>query len=32
MSLNVLAFFAHSDDETLLCGGTLALLTSQVRG
>lgn len=26
MSLNVLAFFAHPDDETMLCGGTLALL------
>lgn len=25
-SLNVLAFFAHPDDETMLCGGTLALL------
>jgi len=24
--LNVLAFFAHPDDETMLCGGTLALL------
>src|SRR5512133_1188251 len=29
MSLNVLAFFAHPDDETMLCGGTLALLASQ---
>jgi N-acetylglucosamine malate deacetylase 2 len=27
MSLNILAFFAHPDDETMLCGGTLALLT-----
>lgn len=26
MSLNLLAFFAHPDDETMLCGGTLALL------
>jgi LmbE family N-acetylglucosaminyl deacetylase len=26
MSLNILAFFAHPDDETMLCGGTLALL------
>jgi LmbE family N-acetylglucosaminyl deacetylase len=24
--MNVLAFFAHPDDETMLCGGTLALL------
>ncbi len=29
MSLDVLAFFAHPDDETLLCGGALALLASQ---
>jgi N-acetylglucosamine malate deacetylase 2 len=27
--VNVLAFFAHPDDETMLCGGTLALLTRQ---
>jgi N-acetylglucosamine malate deacetylase 2 len=27
--LNVLAFFAHPDDETMLCGGTLALLSGQ---
>jgi LmbE family N-acetylglucosaminyl deacetylase len=27
--VNVLAFFAHPDDETMLCGGTLALLASQ---
>lgn len=27
--MNVLAFFAHPDDETMLCGGTLALLASQ---
>lgn len=26
MSLDLLAFFAHPDDETMLCGGTLALL------
>jgi LmbE family N-acetylglucosaminyl deacetylase len=26
MSLDILAFFAHPDDETMLCGGTLALL------
>ncbi|MEN4099446.1 MAG: PIG-L family deacetylase [Anaerolineaceae bacterium] len=26
--LNVLAFFAHPDDETMLCGGTLALLAA----
>jgi N-acetylglucosamine malate deacetylase 2 len=25
--MNVLAFFAHPDDETMLCGGTLALLS-----
>ncbi len=25
-SLTILAFFAHPDDETMLCGGTLALL------
>lgn len=24
--MNILAFFAHPDDETMLCGGTLALL------
>jgi LmbE family N-acetylglucosaminyl deacetylase len=29
MSLDVLAFFAHPDDETMLCGGTLALLAGQ---
>lgn len=29
MSLNILAFFAHPDDETMLCGGTLALLAAQ---
>jgi LmbE family N-acetylglucosaminyl deacetylase len=29
MSLDVLAFFAHPDDETMLCGGTLALLAAQ---
>jgi N-acetylglucosamine malate deacetylase 2 len=29
MSLSVLAFFAHPDDETMLCGGTLALLAEQ---
>ena len=29
MSLDVLAFFAHPDDETMLCGGTLALLAKQ---
>ncbi len=27
--MNVLAFFAHPDDETMLCGGTLALLARQ---
>ena len=26
VSLNILAFFAHPDDETMLAGGTLALL------
>jgi N-acetylglucosamine malate deacetylase 2 len=26
--MNVLAFLAHPDDETMLCGGTLALLAS----
>ncbi len=29
MSLDILAFFAHPDDETMLCGGTLALLAQQ---
>lgn len=29
MSLDVVAFFAHPDDETMLAGGTLALLASQ---
>lgn len=29
MSLDILAFFAHPDDETMLCGGTLALLARQ---
>jgi LmbE family N-acetylglucosaminyl deacetylase len=29
MSLEILAFFAHPDDETMLCGGTLALLANQ---
>jgi N-acetylglucosamine malate deacetylase 2 len=29
MSLDILAFFAHPDDETMLCGGTLALLVQQ---
>jgi len=29
MSLDILAFFAHPDDETMLCGGTLALLAKQ---
>jgi N-acetylglucosamine malate deacetylase 2 len=28
MSLDVIAFFAHPDDETMLAGGTLALLAS----
>ena len=27
--LNVLAFFAHPDDETMFCGGTLAYLARQ---
>ena len=27
--MNILAFFAHPDDETLLVGGTLALLARQ---
>ena len=27
--MNILAFFAHPDDETMLCGGTLALLARQ---
>ncbi len=26
--MNILAFFAHPDDETLLCGGLLALLSN----
>ena len=26
--MNVLAFFAHPDDETMLCGGTLSLLAA----
>ncbi len=29
VNLDVLAFFAHPDDETMLCGGTLALLARQ---
>lgn len=29
MSLNILAFFAHPDDETMLMGGTLAALAQQ---
>lgn len=29
MTLEVIAFFAHPDDETMLCGGTLALLAAQ---
>jgi LmbE family N-acetylglucosaminyl deacetylase len=29
MSMNVLAFFAHPDDETMLAGGILALLAQQ---
>jgi LmbE family N-acetylglucosaminyl deacetylase len=29
MSLNILAFFAHPDDETILAGGTLAALAEQ---
>ena len=29
MALEVVAFFAHPDDETMLCGGTLALLAAQ---
>jgi N-acetylglucosamine malate deacetylase 2 len=29
MTLDVIAFFAHPDDETMLIGGTLALLASQ---
>jgi N-acetylglucosamine malate deacetylase 2 len=29
MSLEILAFFAHPYDETMLCGGTLALLAQQ---
>ncbi|RPJ44059.1 MAG: PIG-L family deacetylase, partial [Chloroflexi bacterium] len=28
MAIEILAFFAHPDDETMLCGGTLALLSS----
>jgi LmbE family N-acetylglucosaminyl deacetylase len=27
--VNILAFFAHPDDETMLCGGVLALLAKQ---
>lgn len=27
--MNLLAFFAHPDDETMLCGGTLALLEQE---
>jgi len=27
--MNILAFFAHPDDETMLCGGTMALLARQ---
>jgi LmbE family N-acetylglucosaminyl deacetylase len=27
--MNILAFFAHPDDETMLCGGILALLARQ---
>jgi LmbE family N-acetylglucosaminyl deacetylase len=27
--VNILAFFAHPDDETMLCGGMLALLAEQ---
>ena len=27
--MNILAYFAHPDDETMLCGGTLALLARQ---
>lgn len=26
--MNILVFFAHPDDETMLCGGTLALLST----
>lgn len=29
MAMEILAFFAHPDDETMLCGGTLALLANQ---
>ena len=29
MNENILAFFAHPDDETMLCGGTLALLARE---
>ncbi len=29
MSLDIVAFFAHPDDETMLCGGTLALLAEK---
>jgi len=28
-NVNILVFFAHPDDETMLCGGTLALLARQ---
>ncbi len=28
MDMDILAFFAHPDDETMLAGGTLALLAS----
>lgn len=28
MNLDIVAFFAHPDDETMLCGGTLALLAN----
>lgn len=29
LCMKILAFFAHPDDETMLCGGTLALLARQ---